>query len=80
MTINELEKKLNEIGVSQDLYSIMVGGLPNERLCIVKGDMWQVYYSERGKRVGQKVFEKEEDACEYFYRKLKDQRNLKMGL
>lgn len=71
MTVNELQKKLDKIGVSQDLYSIMVGGLPNERLCIVKEEKWQVYYSERGKRVGQKFFETEEEACEYFFGKLK---------
>lgn len=27
MTVNELKKKLNEMGVPQNLYSIMVGGL-----------------------------------------------------
>lgn len=71
MLVNELKDKLDEIGVPQGLYSIMIGGLPNERLCIVKEEMWQVYYSERGKKAGQKFFETEEEACEYFYRKLK---------
>ena len=71
MTVNELKDKLDEIGVPPDLYSIMIGGLPNERLCIVKEEMWQVYYSERGRKVGQKVFETEEEACEYFYEKMK---------
>lgn len=71
MTVNELKNKLNEIGVSQDSYSIMIGGLPDERLCIVKEDMWKVYYSERGHRVGQKVFETEEEACEDFYEKMR---------
>ena len=50
MLVNELKNKLDEIGVPQGLYSIMIGGLPNERLCIVKEEMWQVYYSERGKK------------------------------
>ena len=27
MIVNELKNKLDEIGVSQDLYSIMIGGL-----------------------------------------------------
>ena len=71
MLVNELKSKLDAIGVPQDLYSIMLGGLPNERLCIVKEDMWQVYYSERKKKVGQKFFETEEEACEYFYEKMK---------
>ena len=52
MRVNELKNKLDEIGVPQNLYSIMTGGLPNERLCIVNEKMWQVYYSERGKKVG----------------------------
>ncbi len=71
MVVSELERKLNELGVSQDLYSIMIGGLPNERLCIVKNEMWQVYYSEHGRKVGEKFFKKEEEACEYFYEKMK---------
>lgn len=71
MTVDELKSKLDEMGVSQDLYSIMIGGLPNERLCIVKDEKWQVYYSERGKKVGQKFFETEEEACDYFLEKMK---------
>lgn len=31
MLVNELKNKLDQISVSQDLYSIMTGGLPNER-------------------------------------------------
>lgn len=71
MKVNELKKRLDEIGVSEDVYSIMFGGLPNERLCIVKEEMWKVYYSERGRRSGEKFFETEEEACEYFFELLK---------
>lgn len=71
MTINELKNKLLEIGVPEDLYAINIGGLPNERLCIVKDEMWQVYYSERGKKTGKKSFETETEACEYFLNKMK---------
>ena len=71
MRIFELEHKLNEIGVPNDLYSIMEGGLPNEQLCIVKEDTWQVYYSERGHKSGLKEFKTEAEACEYFLRKMK---------
>lgn len=70
MTIVELEEQLNKIGVPKDLYSLMVGGFPNEKLCIFKEELWQVYYSERGHRSGLKVFSTEEDACEYFFRKM----------
>ncbi len=71
MLVKELKNKLDEMGVPQDLYSILTGGLPNERLCIVKEEMWRVYYSERGKKAGQRSFETEEEACEYFYEKMK---------
>lgn len=71
MTVYELKKNLDEIGVSDDLYSIMIGGFPNDKLCLVKEETWQVYYSERGKKVGEKFFEREEDACAYFFEKLK---------
>ena len=71
MTTVELESALVEMEISSDLYSIMTGGLPNERLCIVKENGWQVYYSERGYKSGLKIFETETEACEYFLRKIK---------
>lgn len=71
MNVIELEKELNQMEVSDNLYSIMIGGLPNEKLCIVKEDKWQVYYSERGRKSGLKIFETESEACEFFLRKMK---------
>lgn len=71
MTIIELESVLLQLGISQDLYSIMVEELPNEKLCIVKKDKWEVYYSERGNKGGLKRFETEAEACEYFLCKIK---------
>lgn len=70
MNVSELKMKLNERGVSDDLYSIMTGGLPNEKLCIIKDNNWQVYYSERGNKIVLKEFESEHEACEYFYKRL----------
>lgn len=71
MTILELEEKLNQLGVPKELYSIMVGGLPNERLCMVKASYWQVYYSEKGLKTGLREFQTESEACEYFLEKMK---------
>ncbi|MGN0355035.1 MAG: hypothetical protein ACI4EI_08155 [Muricoprocola sp.] len=71
MTIEDLSSTLNKMNIPKDLYSIMTGGLPNEKLCIVKEDKWQVYYSERGHKSGLKIFETEEEACEYFLDKIK---------
>lgn len=71
MTVAQLEKELEMMEIPNELYSIMVGGLPNEKLCLVKEDTWQVYYSERGNKSGLKVFETESEACEFFLRKMK---------
>lgn len=51
MTVNELEKILIQKDVPQNMYSILVGGFPNEAFCLVKSDSaWEVYYSERGQK------------------------------
>lgn len=72
MTILELEKKLKEINLPEDLYSILKGGFPSEQFCIVKeNNIWSVYYSERGRKSGLKTFTDESNACEYFYNILK---------
>ena len=71
MKVSELEQKLNELGVSNKLYSLMTGGLPNEQLCIAKEENWQVYYSERGHKSGLKEFSTESEACDYFLSKMK---------
>lgn len=71
MKIKELEQKLLGINVPIDIYSILKGGLPNEQYCITKdGDNWEVYYSERGNKSGLKIFDDEDMACDYFYKKL----------
>ena len=50
-----------------DAYSLH-GGLPNEAFCIgmIEGQ-WEVYYSERGNKSMLKIFQNEEQACQYFY-------------
>lgn len=72
MTILELKQALISLGVPEQLYSILRGGLPNEVLCLVQNSEqeWEVYYSERGRKVGVKLFETEALACEYFFNKL----------
>ena len=73
MKVNELSNELKELGVPEFYYSILTGGLPNERLCIVETDLkkWEVYYSERGEKSNVRIFDLESDACEYFLKKLK---------
>ena len=73
MNVSELEKELKALGVPSDYYSILLGGTPNECLCLVKtnSETWQVYYSERGEKNGIREFETEQDACLYMLKKLK---------
>jgi hypothetical protein len=70
MNRKELEDKLAEEGLPNDLYSLR-GGLPNEAYCLEEvGEQWAVYYSELGQRTGEMRFASEADACEYFYKTL----------
>ena len=71
MTVTELKNEILSLGISEEYYSILLGGLPNEKLCIVKENMWEVYYSERGQKTGLRTFSTEEEACDYFLRKIK---------
>ncbi|WP_273449546.1 hypothetical protein [Streptococcus ferus] len=72
MLVVELRNTLIEWKVPEELYSIMLGGLPNEKLCLTENpeNKWEVYYSERGRKTGLKIFNSEEEACEYFLKKL----------
>lgn len=64
----ELQQCLIDANVPKDLYSLN-GGLPNEALCLNKdGDVWEVYYSERGIKSQIEKFDSEDEACNYFYK------------
>lgn len=67
MQVLELKDKLQTMGVSSSSYSINSVEYPNEAYSIFwNGSEWEVYYSERGKKRGLKMFVNEADACEYF--------------
>ncbi len=70
MKKNELKQRLVNENVRSDVYSLE-GGLPNEAYCLNNnGNVWEVYYSERGAKSGLKSFKTEEEACDYFYNSL----------
>ena len=72
MTVEELKKQLDAIGVPDDLYSLLIGGFPNEAWCLIKNeDDWEVYYSERGNKRGARQFASESDACEYLDKRVR---------
>ncbi len=64
MTLRDLGQLFERRGVPRAMYSL-TGGLPNEAYAIERaGDLWHVYYSERGQRTDLLTFASEADACE----------------
>lgn len=50
-------------GIRDSAYSLD-GGLPPEKYVLaIEDGGWSVYYSERGSRVGERLFETEDEAC-----------------
>lgn len=70
MTKNELKQRLINESIRNDAYSLE-GGLPNEAYCLNQnGNIWEVYYSERGQKTRLTIFQTENEACDYFYNSL----------
>jgi hypothetical protein len=79
MTIEELNSKLKEIGVSEDRYFLhgLFGSTDDNNkiaLTIKKGQYkyeHEVYYKERGVKHSSRTFITETEACEYVLYKFK---------
>lgn len=67
MKVKQLAKKLAMLRIPADAYSLS-GGLPSECYCLSHNTQWEVYYSERGLKTQLKIFDSEEEACEFFYK------------
>lgn len=66
MTLKQLKRYLMLHRVPGYVYCLQ-GGLPSDQYCIGKeGEAWQVYYSERGSKIGLVQFDSESEACQYF--------------
>jgi hypothetical protein len=72
MTVEELRKELVQLGVKNSAYSIC-SEIGNEQYCLESAEgKWYYFYSERGQRSGEKIFQDESEACEFFLSLLKD--------
>lgn len=72
MTRHELVRAAEGLRIRPGAYSLG-GGLPPEQYVLsLEPGGWAVYYSERGRRVGQVDFETEDEACDYLLLKLVD--------
>ncbi|THV42996.1 hypothetical protein [Glycomyces buryatensis] len=63
MNKQELKAALESAGVDEDAYWLE-GGRPNEAYTLERRDNgWAVYYSEKGNRNDEVVFDTEDEAC-----------------
>lgn len=67
----ELERLLKKAFVRKEEYNLSETGWRYEKLCLArKGEKWQVYYEEHGKKTTNEIFDTESDACHYIYEEL----------
>ena len=79
MTVKELRTFLNEHLVPSKLYKI--GGHHNKRICLEKaGDGWDLYFSEKKRRIGVMHFKDEGSACAGMKNELRKMMELMYGL
>jgi hypothetical protein len=73
MNIEELKNLLKSNNVPNDLYNLDGYGRKDERFCIeTDGDLWFVYFSERGVKTTEVRFKTEDEACKYLLAQLID--------
>jgi hypothetical protein len=71
MTIKELKTKLDELNISEELYSLYGNNLP-ETTVLDHQSKWLIYrIYERGIKGRVFSFNTETEACEYFYQMMK---------
>jgi len=80
MTLQELYIQLKELGIPENRYYLhgLLGSTNDEdklALVIRKGKYsleYEVYFNERGEKHSKRIFTKEDDACQYMYKRLKE--------
>ena len=84
MTLQELSIKLQELGVPEDRYYLhgLYGSTNDDgklSLTIRKGAYsveYEVYFKERGEKHSTRIFTNEDEACQYLYKRLKDNKEI----
>ena len=81
MNVQALAEILRNEGFRESAYSLHAAFVqPDEALCLRNEDgAWQVFYSERGLKTGQRDFPSEADACMYFLNQMRADPTTKQG-
>ena len=81
MDTNELQKKLNLLGVNPQEYSL-IGELQTDSIILYQSyQKWEVFYlDDRGNRNDEKVFDTESEACNYIYQKFKEAKEIEKNI
>ena len=74
MNIVQLKQELVNLGISKNIYSINGHLVGNTYVLNQVYSKWEYFYfDEKGNQEGYKCFDNENDACEYFLEKLKNE-------
>lgn len=74
MNINELRKKLDYYNVPQHWYSLNDGLKPDACILFKNYSIWEYFYlDERGEKHEYKIFNNEESAFDFFWKKMEYQ-------
>lgn len=71
MKKNELKQALKLSNIPEYYYNIDGIGEVDQKVCLEYiNSKWHVYYSERGKKFDECIFQSEEEACQNLYDRL----------
>ena len=67
MDREELRQRLDEAGVRPESYHLYGDHKPERYVLLEQGQLWSVFYSERGLETGRRTFDNESEACGYLF-------------
>ena len=84
MKIEDLQIKLKEAGIQEDKYHLhgLYGSMDdNDKIALtIRREKtkieFEVYYKEKGEKRSLKIFESEDEACQYVYTRLKENKEI----
>jgi len=77
MKKEELRKKLNKLGIHPSSYNLNERSIIGDEFVVRKnGDKWEVFYSERDKKLETQQFNTESEAYNYLYKRFVEEEQI----